>query len=227
VDIDVGAVENTLILGCFEPSESIELLPRAAGPHNMDREANMEAARMACDRLGHLPLALGMASTYMLPCDVNCAEYLGRYMASGKTGQSLLRHGKLSDYSLTVASSLSLSLVAIERECVVAIDVLCILCFLGPDQIMKPLLRQLLNAKNIADQDPKGAMAGGVDQNWFETHKAAILTCAVVVGTTVCILPAASRHHANAITVAAMTFSTVHLKGKLRGGGSLLRDVTT
>jgi tetratricopeptide (TPR) repeat protein len=206
VDIDVCAGENTLILGCFDPSESVELLRRAAGPHNMNGGENMEAARKACDRLGHLPLALGMAAAYMLRCDVNCAEYLDRYVVSEKTGQSLLRHAKLNDYSLTVASSLSLSLVAIERESVVAIDMLRLLCFLGPDQITKPLLRQLLSAKNLADQDPKGAVAGGLDQNLLGVRATAFLASAVVIGATVSIIPAASQRRANAITVAAMTF---------------------
>ena len=204
VDMDVGAGENTVFLGCFDPSESIELLRRTAGPYNMDGEANEAAARKTCDQLGHLPLALGMAAAYMLRCDVNCSEYLERFTASEKTGQSLLQHGKLNDYSLTVASSLSLSLDAIKKESVVAIDMLHLLCFLGPDQITKPLLRELLNAKNVADLDPKGAMAEGANEIGLAAM--AIFKCVIVLGATICVLSAARKTRANAVTVAATTF---------------------
>lgn len=135
---------GSLLLGCFSPDESLELLRRAAGSRNMEGEANVAAAKQVCERLGNLPLALGMAAAYMHRCDVDCVEYLGRYTLSENTGQSLLRHGRLLDYSLSVASSLSLSLVAIEKESREAHGMLRVLCFLGPDQITKPLLRHLL-----------------------------------------------------------------------------------
>jgi tetratricopeptide (TPR) repeat protein len=139
---------GSLLLGCFNPDESVELLRRAAGASNTRGEANRDAAKEIATKLGHLPLALGMAAAYMLRCDVACVDYLERYQASEKSGQSLLRHGKLQDYSLSVASSLSLSLVAIEKESKVAHNMLRLLCFLGPEQITKPLLRHLMNAQN-------------------------------------------------------------------------------
>ena len=145
-DIDESC--GSLLLGCFSPCESVELLKRAAGANNMEGEANFRAAKKVCERMGHLPLALGMAAAYMLRCDVKCVEYLERYNESEKSGQSLLRHGKLQDYSLSVASSLSLSLVAIEKESKVACNMLHLLCFLGPEQITKPLLRHLLSTRN-------------------------------------------------------------------------------
>ena len=135
---------GNLFLGCFSPSESVELLQRAAGARNIEGEANYNAATQVCERLGHLPLALGMAAAYMLRCDVNCLEYLERFNNSEKSRQSLLRHGKLQDYSLSVASSLSLSLVAIEKESEVAAGVLRLLCFLGPEYVTKTLIRHLL-----------------------------------------------------------------------------------
>ncbi len=138
---------GSLMLGCFNPDESVELLQRAAGASNTKGEANKDAAKSISDKLGHLPLALGMAAAYMLRCDVSCLDYLERYNASEKSGQSLLRHGKLQDYSLTVASSLSLSLVAIEKESKVAHNMLRLLCFLGPEHITKPLLRHLMSAQ--------------------------------------------------------------------------------
>ena len=139
---------GSLLLGCFNPEESVELLKRAAGANNMEGEANRDAAKEIATRLGHLPLALGMAAAYMLRCDVSCMEYLDRYNASEKSGKSLLRHGKLQDYALSVASSLSLSLVAIEKESKVGYNMLRLLCFLGPEHITKPLLRHLMNSEN-------------------------------------------------------------------------------
>jgi hypothetical protein len=119
----------------------------------MEGEKNRNAAEEICERLGHLPLALGMAAAYMLRCDVNCSDYLDRYNLSESTGQSLLRHGKLLDYSLSVVSSLSLSLVAIEKESKVAYHILHILCFLGPNLITKPLLRHLLQKSSQQQSD--------------------------------------------------------------------------
>ena len=139
---------GSLLLGCFNPDESVELLRRAAGASNTKGEANRDAAKQIATKLGHLPLALGMAAAYMLRCDVSCLEYLDRYNASEKSGQSLLRHGKLQNYSLSVASSLSMSLVAIEKESQIAQNILRLMCFLGPTQITKPLLRHLMNAQN-------------------------------------------------------------------------------
>ncbi|KAL3906737.1 MAG: hypothetical protein SGILL_009153, partial [Bacillariaceae sp.] len=139
-----GNPSEDLVLGCFSPAESFELLKRAAGSHNMDGEKNQIAAQQICDHLGHLPLALGMAAAYMLRCDVNCCDYLERCHLSETRGQSLLSHGKLQGYSLSVASSLALSLDAIEKESKQALLILHVLCFLGPDLITKPLLRHLL-----------------------------------------------------------------------------------
>lgn len=182
VEIELGSESTgTLILGCFNPSESLELLRRAAGLQNMEGACNMAAAKEVCERLGHLPLALGMASAYMQRCDVNCAEYLDRYTASEKAGQSLLRHGKLHDYSLTVASSLSLSLGEIEKENPTACGVLRLLCFLGPDQISKPLLRHLLSAKKNVGQEPAGSSVEGNMERWFTTKPILIMACGLAL----------------------------------------------
>ena len=150
-----GVGEGTLVLGCFSESESVELLSRSAGPHNISGEGNRRDATELAGRLGHLPLALGMAAAYMHRCDVACSEYLVRYMASEKDGSLLLGHqaGKLVDYPLGVASSLSLSLNAINREDPAAWEMLRLLCWLGPDQITKALLRSLLRAENAVNQE--------------------------------------------------------------------------
>lgn len=135
-----------LSLDCFDPAESVEFLCRSAGERNIQGDENLQASRSLADRLGHLPLALGMAAAYMQRCDVTCSEYLNRYHQSG----NLLAHraSKLVDYPLGVASSLSLSLNVIKRENKEAFELLHLLGWLGPDQITKALIRSLLSAKS-------------------------------------------------------------------------------
>mgnify|MGYP005847741093 CR=1 FL=1 len=158
-DVELGqGPTSSLVLGCLSSYESFEMLKRALGPeyfNNDNRNKNEMAAREICERLGHLPLALGMAAAYMHRCDVGAAEYIERYVRSEKGGRSLLRHqaGRLHDYNLTVTASLSLSLKAIEKEHLTASDMLRLLCWLGPDQITKAVIRALLNAKTKADEE--------------------------------------------------------------------------
>lgn len=141
-----------LALGCLQTTEAIELLRRSAGSHNM-KGSNLAAARVLCQKLGNLPLALSMAAIYMRQCEVECCEYLDRFTASETNAESLLRRGKLPDYSLTLASSLSLILPKIKEENERTSDVLHLLSYLGSDGITKLLLRNLLSAKKKFDDE--------------------------------------------------------------------------
>jgi len=136
VDTDLG--DQSMILGCFNPSESVELLCRSA---NISEEAHISAANKLANQLGHLPLALNMAGSYMQRCDVDCAEYLARYVES-ETSAVLLGHE-------AVASSLNMSLNAIKTENPTAWETLRLLGWLGSDQITKSLVRSLLRAKEV------------------------------------------------------------------------------
>jgi tetratricopeptide (TPR) repeat protein len=69
------------------------------------------------------------------------------------SGETLLRRGKLPDYSLTVASSLSLILPKIKETNETTLEVLHLLSYLGPDAITKLLLRNLLSAKKKFDDE--------------------------------------------------------------------------
>ena len=140
-NVDFG--DETMILGCFNPSESVELLCRAAGKQNIANQVHLDAANELADILGHLPLALGMAAAYMRRCDVDCSEYLARYTKSESSGAHLGHEA--------VSSSLSLSLEAIKSENPVAWEALHLLCWLGPDQITKKLVRSLFLAKNAQE----------------------------------------------------------------------------
>jgi tetratricopeptide (TPR) repeat protein len=137
-NVDFG--DQTMILGCFNPTESVELLCRAAGKQNISSEDQLSAANELAECVGHLPLAVGIAAAYMKRCDVDCVEYLVRYKNSGIQ----LGHE-------AVSSSLSLSLEAIKAESPVAWEALRLLCWLGPDQITKKLLRALFLAKIAED----------------------------------------------------------------------------
>lgn len=190
--VETEAVDShgTLILGCFDISESLELLRRSAGSQNIEGAANTQAARELCKAMGNLPLALGMAAAYMRRCDVQCLEYLDRYIASEKTGQTLF--GKVENYSLSVASSVSLSLGEIEKESPTTCQVLQLLSFLGPDQISKWLIRNLLSSKKSLDlqqlsEREKGSKRGML--RFASNRSALIYGCFALAGGTILLLP--------------------------------------
>ena len=180
--IETEAVDyshGTLILGCFNITESLELLRRSAGLQNIDGVKNTHAATELCKMMGNLPLALGMAAAYMRRCDVQCVEYLERYIASETTGQSL--YGKVENYSLSVASSVSLSLGEIEKESPTTCQVLRLLSFLGPDQITKWLLRNLLSSKKNLDSQPSELEKSGSRMRFSSNSSVMICGCAALI----------------------------------------------
>ena len=133
----------TMTLGCLSPQESVELLRRSAGAQNVQNdERHIAASQQLADQLGHLPLALGMAAAYMRQCDVDCIEYLSRYSGYESIGGAANSLGVQA-----VEASLSLSLNAMAKENPVALDALCLLCWLAPDQITKPLMRSLFQGR--------------------------------------------------------------------------------
>jgi tetratricopeptide (TPR) repeat protein len=160
----IDFADRTLILGCFQPEESLELFCRATmmvnndsgsssnrnSRNENDQKRERNAAMELAELLGHLPLALGMAAAYMRRCDVSCEEYRSRYVgwptstASGAAVATAAHWGG-------VLASLSLSLNAIQQENVTAWEVLRLLAWLGPDQITKKLLRSLLQTKAAQD----------------------------------------------------------------------------
>ena len=173
VDVEAGHEHvGNLVLGCFSRKESLELLRRSVGPHNLKSQEDEDAARNLSDKLGNLPLALGMAAAYMRKCDVKVSEYLERY-----SDQSLY-HGKLNDYTLSVASSLSLSLEEVEKISPDACEVLKLLAFLGPDQITKSLIRHLLRAKKVVSHEDH------LRKRSKTAKCAAVLLLSVAVSTT-------------------------------------------
>ena len=219
VDMESDSGSSSLVLGCLSPTESVEMLRRALGSSGNalgNDPKELSAASEIAERLGNLPLALGMAAAYMQRCDVSCVEYVERYDRSEQSGRSLLKHkaGRVLDYSLTVSASLSLSLKAIAKENETASALLNLLCWLGPDQITKALLRGLLSAKRRADDEekllqdssqlkafPRGFALGATGKR--------SCVCGLIVGGGACILPFVRGHrtHINVFLVTALALS--------------------
>jgi len=99
---------ETIRLGCLQPDESMELLCRTA---DIQDAQHKRAAHELSELLGHLPLALGMAAAYMRRCDVDCCEYLTRYVNSGTSVGVLLGHEAVSSsLQLTGVDTISCTL---------------------------------------------------------------------------------------------------------------------
>ena len=147
----------------------------------------------------------------MKQCDVQCSEYMHRYNTSEKTGQTLLRHGKLQDYSLTVASSLQMILPKIAEDNQTALEVLHLLSFLGPDMLTKPILRQLLNAKSNYDCLDAERQQKKERKKKNLTNRVLVCCSGVVLGSAAMILPAMTRQRAGVITLLTMTATSVLL----------------
>ena len=215
INAESRADSSTLELGCLHTIEAIELLRRSAGSHNVEGP-NLAAARVLCEKLGNLPLALSMAATYMRQCEVECCEYLHRYTASETNAESLLCRGKLPDYSLSVASSLSLILPKIKEENETTLEVLHLLSYLGPDAITKLLLRKLLCAKKkLDDEFVKEERRKAKSNNRLWGHSTAIYGLILGGVTFVCastmMFPATKSRQAYYLFLSMSTASSIFI----------------
>jgi len=124
---------ETISMACFDVSESVDLL-RMTAEHNLDG-TDTSVVEKICEKLGHLPLALSIAATYMVKSDVSGSEYLSRFLNAEKCGTGL---------NNPVERSLSLTLPLLEPT---TIDVLHLLAYLSADMISKPIIRILIGCK--------------------------------------------------------------------------------
>jgi tetratricopeptide (TPR) repeat protein/transcriptional regulator with XRE-family HTH domain len=101
-----------------------------------------EQARMICELVDGLPLALSQIAAYIEENAIDLGDYLALFQAYPSS--LLQRRSELShsDYSHTVATTWALSLEKIERTNAVAADVLRLCAFLQPDGISERLLLQ-------------------------------------------------------------------------------------
>ncbi|MFI1383841.1 hypothetical protein [Embleya sp. NPDC020886] len=99
----------------FTPEESLDYLRRK---FDADERLLGEAELLAED-LGHLPLALSQAAAYTLDRDVSCADYRKRFADRRRRLADLVPDPDVEmmpdDYSLTVATTWSLSIEAADR----------------------------------------------------------------------------------------------------------------
>ena len=195
-------------LGCFSTSESLELLRTSAGSHNISNQDDESAARELADRLGNLPLALGMAAAYMRRCDVGVSEYLDRSISLVQ-GQSFI-HDKLNDYALSVASSLTLSLEEVKKISPVACESLELLSFLGPEHITKALIRQLLRSKRQVNDERLWQQAQMAKKHAFQSSS--LLCGLALVGASVIH---SRRSRVAILVMASLTVMTAIAKSHL------------
>eukprot|EP00729_Bicosta_minor_P018260 gene18260-27793_t len=207
--------DRSINLECFDVDESIMYLEQAAGesagikaPCHLSLGGGVSprkgggggvgggtpsAGDVLAQHLGHLPLALAMASSYMRRCDVDCLEYLeklnrkakktGTGLGSGRSSQLAGASGRVASYSHSLADSLSLSLGRIERENPLARRVLDTLCYLASDGHSKTLVKLILWKSTFQEENPRSFSPAG------STAAAAAAAAAVSVangGTNTC-----------------------------------------
>ena len=155
---------SPLLLDCFAPDESLELLRRAGGDA-LDIDEPLKggggsAGAAVAEKLGHLPLALAIAAAYMRACDVPCSAYL-RKLSSTRAAPKLDGTGAadaLRSYATGVADSFSLSLAQVDRDATASAAaggsalvvaprrVLDVLAFAAPEAISRELVAEAVRA---------------------------------------------------------------------------------
>lgn len=149
VDLEQGSggrAAELLRVDCFSQGEAVAFLERASGAAS---EAGVSGRLV--ERLGALPLALGVAAAYMQVSDCSAEQYLDKLKAGAARG--------IEGVSSVVDESLLLSLeriAASERHGAAAKDALDALAFASPDDITKNLLRYLLAALATAADERGG-----------------------------------------------------------------------
>jgi tetratricopeptide (TPR) repeat protein len=126
---------KTLEVGVFQrdekQDESVEFLLKRTGRNDRDEATNL--AR----ELGDLPLALEQAGAYIKETGISFQDYLERFR---KDRKKLQKHGKLLNYTATVATTWEISFQAVQKEQPVAGDLLNLCTFMAPDAIPRSML---------------------------------------------------------------------------------------
>jgi tetratricopeptide (TPR) repeat protein len=208
---------HSVRLECFCVEDSVKLLQNI---QHLDTEDTMclslvadcsheiQAAADLATALGHLPLALAIAGSYMRRCDLSCAEYVARLEESNQALFSEQPH--LMDYSMGLGSSLALSLEQVGDDIV---DVLNALAFLGPEGITKELLQHLIialgaitRADVLEDMDEEENAGASESTRTFPSLATAgtlVFGALVVSGIVLAIIPDARAYQRSQIMVGA------------------------
>jgi tetratricopeptide (TPR) repeat protein len=147
----LGTLALGIELTTMTPEEGIHfLLRRARHLEASSDEALLQAlcqqapqeyaaAQELVTLLGGLPLALDQVGAYLEETACRPQDYLHLYRM--RQGELLARRGKMStDHPFSVATTLSLSLLRVEKENTAANDLLCLAAFLHPDAIPEEMI---------------------------------------------------------------------------------------
>ncbi len=153
---------HSVRLECFSEQDSLKFLNIAyndtgdllTSSSTAASRRKKKAATDLAEALGHLPLALAIAGSYMRRCDLSFEEYVAR-LESSSSAMLFSERPHLMEYSMGLGASLVLSLEQVGDE---GTDVLNALAFLGPEEITKELLegliRELLACPLVPPSDP-------------------------------------------------------------------------
>ncbi|HSK81448.1 MAG TPA: FxSxx-COOH system tetratricopeptide repeat protein, partial [Thermoanaerobaculia bacterium] len=124
--VKVG-IRDPLRVETLYPNEAVDFLMERTG------KADAQGAAALAAELGYLPLALEQAAAYIHTMGASFAEYLTRYQSQGL---ALLERGKPStDYSKTVATTWTLSFIAVHEASPASAELLTAAAFLVPDSV--------------------------------------------------------------------------------------------
>jgi tetratricopeptide (TPR) repeat protein len=191
---------------CFTPADSAAFLTKAVslGP------GDAASACALAEHLGHLPLALSVAAAYMRRADVSCSHYLARVQATAAlleaAGDGCLEPASGSEYPLSVASSLSLSLSAIAGQSTSARAVLDVLAYLAPEAISKPLLRELLRQVMLwpvdEEQGAQNGQGAAGTAYWRHVEPRTAAACIASALSAAAAFAASRRRHRRSVAFA-------------------------
>jgi tetratricopeptide (TPR) repeat protein len=142
-----GRFAQRLEVNVLSPEQGTLFLLRRAGRLAADAtleqasEQERDQARMLCEELGWLPLALDQAGAYIEETQCGLTDYLQRYQTS-RARLLKWRGDLITDHPLPVATTWSLSFQNVEQKNPAAADLLRLCAFLAPDAIPEELITQ-------------------------------------------------------------------------------------
>lgn len=126
-------LSDSFVVTPFEPEESLDFLLRTTG------QASAEVAASLADTLGHLPLALDQAASYIDATGISVAEY--RVLFQKYSVRLLARGQPTTDYPATVATTWEISFDRLRRLSPAAEVLLAVFAFLGAEAIPRTLFQ--------------------------------------------------------------------------------------
>lgn len=137
---DWEGIASSFKVVVFDFNESMKYLCMRTGQNDWN------TAKALAEELGHLPLALAQAASYIISVESSLADYLALYR---QHRHKLLAKGKASvDYPHTVATTWEISFQHIKQQSQHAADLLNLCAFLPPDNINRHDLAQGLKGLN-------------------------------------------------------------------------------